>query len=120
MKRASTMLIKAIVEWNYMDDNIFEFKYEDIMQDEDKYFRKMFYHYGFNENAIVKTLKFAQSCSFSNVVKRSVGEVDAKSHLRSGKLQQWRDEYTDEHKECFKELHGKDLIKLGYESDLNW
>jgi hypothetical protein len=120
MKRASTTTIKEIVEWNYMDDNIFEFKYEDIMQDEEEYFRRLFRHYGFKENAMDKALKIARSCSFSNVTKRDVGEVDKKSHLRSGKLQQWKVEYTDKHKECFKELHGKDLIKLGYESDLNW
>ncbi len=120
MKRASTTSIKGIVEWNYMDKNIFEFKYEDIMQNEDKYFRLLFQHYGFKEKAMEKALKIAQSCSFSNRTKRDIGDVDSKSHLRSGKLQQWKDEYTEKHKECFKELHGQDLIRLGYESELNW
>lgn len=37
-----------------------------------------------------------------------------------GKAGTWKDYFTDEHKELFKELFGDSLIKLGYEKDYNW
>jgi len=120
MKRVSTTTIKEIVEWNYLDPNIIEFKYEDIMQNEDDVFRKLFTHYGFKEDDVEKAVKVAEKCSFNKRSKREVGEVDNKSHLRSGKLRQWEEEYNADHVACFKELHGQDLIHLGYEKDLNW
>jgi hypothetical protein len=120
MKRASTTTIKEIVEWNYLDDKIFNFKYEDIMQNEEEIFRKIFHHFGFKERAIDKGLKIAETCSFKNRASREVGDVDKQSHLRSGKLQQWKEEYSERHKSYFKQLHGNDLIMLGYETDLDW
>jgi hypothetical protein len=80
----------------------------------------MFQHYGFKERAVEKAVAIASRFSFKKVAKRNVGEVDGKSHLRSGRLQQWREEFDEDHKAYFKELHAKDLIDLGYEQDTRW
>ena len=120
MKKASGGPIRTMVEWDYTNKNIFEFKYEEIMKDEEKVFRQIFQHYGFKERAVEKAVTIAGGFSFKKLAKRKVGEVDGKSHLRSGRLQQWREEFDEDHKAYFKELHGKDFIYLGYELDMNW
>lgn len=43
-----------------------------------------------------------------------------KSTFRKGTIGQWREEFTDEQIEAFKENLGQELILLGYEKDLNW
>ncbi len=120
MRRVSTTILKDIIEWNYRDPNIFEIKYEDIMTSEESIFREMFKHYRFKEDAVNKGCEIAMKYSFRNRSNRDVGEIESKSHLRSGRLQQWKDEFTEDHKEHFKKLHGQDLINLGYEKNMDW
>jgi hypothetical protein len=44
-----------------------------------------------------------------------------KSHtFRSGKTGGWREHFSDEHKQLFKDVAGDLLIKLGYENNNNW
>jgi hypothetical protein len=40
--------------------------------------------------------------------------------FRSGKAGGWRDVFTPQHKQVFKEVAGELLVQLGYEKDLNW
>jgi hypothetical protein len=40
--------------------------------------------------------------------------------FRSGTIASWRQEFTAEHKQLFKDLAGKLLIDLGYERDMEW
>jgi sulfotransferase 6B1 len=40
--------------------------------------------------------------------------------FRSGKTGEWKQHFTNEHKEIFKDVAGDLLIKLGYESDNDW
>ncbi len=45
---------------------------------------------------------------------------DAKSRtFRKGAIGQWRDEFTQQHKDLFKQVGGRLLIDLGYERDMN-
>jgi len=32
----------------------------------------------------------------------------------------WRNHFTEQHKEAFKNLAGTELVELGYERDQNW
>ena len=44
-----------------------------------------------------------------------------KSHtFRSGKTGGWKQHFTDEHKDLFKEVAGDLLVRLGYEQDNDW
>jgi hypothetical protein len=44
-----------------------------------------------------------------------------KSHtFRSGKTGGWREHFTAEHKNLFKDIAGDLLVKLGYEKNNNW
>jgi hypothetical protein len=120
MRRAATGDIQEMLDWDYDNENFFEFKYEDIMSDEQGILRQLFLHYGFTDSAVERSMEIAHRFSFEQRTKRKVGEVDGKSHMRSGKLGQWKTEFTEGHKSCFKSLLGEGLIKLGYEGDLTW
>lgn len=120
MKRAASTDIKDMVNWNYNNPNFLEIKYEDIIKDEQKVFYNLFKHYGFRKDAIQAALKIAEQYSFKNVAKRKVGQKQQKSHLRSGKPGEWRDFFTEKHKNSFKELLGDVVVKLGYEVNNNW
>lgn len=40
--------------------------------------------------------------------------------FRKGQIGGWRNHFTEEHKQAFKEVHGDTLIRLGYEKDYDW
>ena len=120
MQRASNWDIRHIVEWDYTNPLILELKYEDVIRDEESAFRSLFAHYGFDERAVAACTEIAARFSFRNVAGRRVGQVRKKSHLRSGRPKQWQAELGDVQKARFKQLHGEDLIRLGYEKDLDW
>jgi len=40
--------------------------------------------------------------------------------FRSGKTGEWKRQFTEEHKQIFKNVAGDLLIRLGYEKDDNW
>ena len=40
--------------------------------------------------------------------------------FRKGQIGDWRNHFTEEHKQIFKEVHGDTLIRLGYEKDYDW
>jgi hypothetical protein len=42
------------------------------------------------------------------------------STFRKGAIGDWRNHFTDQHKDAFKEVAGAGLIELGYESDYDW
>ena len=42
------------------------------------------------------------------------------STFRKGVIGDWRNHFTEEHKQAFKEQAGAELVRLGYEDDLDW
>lgn len=40
--------------------------------------------------------------------------------FRKGQINDWMNHFLPEHKDAFKKLAGQELIRLGYEQDLNW
>ncbi len=117
MRRFSRSMMPIMTDWDYANPKIFEIKYHEIMQDEKAVLRLLFEHYGFHDEAVRKCLKLAEKFSFKNMKGKQNSEAH---HLRSGKSNQWKTEFSDKHIALFKELHGQDLITLGYESNLNW
>lgn len=120
MEGTSKEVIEAMSNWNYQSSEFIEFKYEDIIQDEQKVFSQIFKHYGFKDRAIQQCLQLAEQFSFKNISKRSRGTVKPKSHLRSGKIGQWKKLFSDRHKRRFKKLFGDVVVKLGYEANNDW
>ena len=120
MQGTSKEIIEEMSHWNYNNPDFFEFKYEDIMRNEEKVFYQIFKHYNFNEEAIQNCINIANKFNFKNLSKRNIGDVKKKSHLRSGKTGEWKELFSEEHKQQFKELFGDTLIKLGYETSHDW
>ncbi len=109
-----------MANWNYHNPDILELRYEDLIGDEDAGFRRLFVHYGFSPAAVDRSVEIAKRFSFERQTKRRVGQVQAQSHLRSGRPGEWRDVLSDRQKARCKEAFGDVLIRLGYETDHDW
>jgi hypothetical protein len=106
--------------WDYARPDFLELRYEDLIEDEDAGFERIFTHYGFTEAAVAASVAIARKHSFKAKTGRDIGESDATSHLRSGKPGQWRAAFEAEHIELFKRLGNDVLVMLGYERDDSW
>ena len=51
---------------------------------------------------------------------RKRGDEERSSFYRKGIAGDWKNYFTDEHKDLFKKLHGDFLIELKYENNYNW
>jgi len=120
MQGSAFLTIRDMIKFDYDNPNIFNFKYEDIIKDEKNMFIKIFTHYGFSQRAISNCVDIAMDFSFEKIANRKRGSIQKKSHLRSGKSQQWKEEFSAANKKYFKQLFGENLIHLGYEKDLEW
>lgn len=58
--------------------------------------------------------------SFKNISGRRAGTEDQKHHYRKGVSGDWRNYFSEEHKQRFNLEAGEFLIALGYEQNLNW
>jgi len=58
--------------------------------------------------------------SFKNISGRKQGSEDIKHHYRKGIPGDWKNHFTDQHKNLFKKLSGDLLVICGYEKDTNW
>ncbi|MGB3295835.1 MAG: sulfotransferase domain-containing protein [Phormidesmis sp.] len=112
MENAAYRGIKDIASWNYQNPNFIEIKYEDLIQDTDlKLFKGIFDFLGFRNAEMKSLLEIAYDNSlFSNRLEKT-------KHIRSGKTQQWKTIFTEQHRARFVELFGDVLVQLGYEED---
>lgn len=58
--------------------------------------------------------------SFKNISGRKQGSEDIKHHYRKGTPGDWKNHFTDQHKNLFKKLSDNLLVVCGYEKDNNW
>ena len=116
IRRGNERDIRGIRGWDYANPKFLEIKYEGLITRPEETFRGLFAHYGFNDDAISLGLSVADKLHFTNQTKRELGQRQEMRHLRSGRPGQWRDYFTQTHKDFFKEIHGDLLILLGYES----
>ena len=64
--------------------------------------------------------KIVYDNSFRSQVGRDRGEEDVTSFLRKGVEGDWKNHFSESHKQRFKEIAGDLLIELGYEKDYSW
>lgn len=112
MENAAFRGIKDISSWDYQNSNFMEVKYENLIKDEDlKIFREIFDFLGFSNSEMKRLLEIAYNNSlFSNKLTKT-------KHIRSGKTQQWKTVFNEQHRTRFVELFGDVLVQLGYEED---
>ena len=115
MDNCASWTIDKIAEWNYQQKDMYEVKYENLVMDQNLFiFHHIFHFLGFTENILLDCLYVAYENSLFS------GKVSPTKHIRSGKIQQWKNFFNREHKSKFKAKFGDLLIQLGYEKDNNW
>lgn len=113
--------------WSDMVQNIIKYKdkicvlkYEDLLISPVQCLEKALSYYGIEFPGERKLNEIVEKYSFKNVTKRNPGEEDRKSFVRKGISGDWKNHFTEEACEVFKKYAGEELIKMGYEKDLNW
>ncbi|CCE24396.1 sulfotransferase domain-containing protein [Methylotuvimicrobium alcaliphilum] len=119
IERTSPSIIR-MAKWDYSNTKILELKYEEVIQNEKEWWRKIFTHYGFSNKAVEDAISIAMQYQINAVKGKQVSRFMTDKHIRSGKEGQWKKMFQQEHKEYFHELFGDILIKLEYESDFDW
>jgi len=89
-------------------------RYEDFILDQGEAIERVFDH------AVARG--FQASCERQTAIQILSESIDpARSPtFRSGKIGGWRDTFTEQHKQRFKETTGDLLLHLGYESNNDW
>jgi len=106
--------------WYYDDLDILEIKFESLTQNPFEIFSKIFNHI---EIEIEKDhlTSILDEFSFKKLSGgRKKGEEDVSNHFRKGVPGDWKNHFTQEHIDHFKEKWGDLIIKLGYEKDNTW
>ncbi len=112
--RRVSFWVSHMQAWDFSNPRMFEIRYEDIRKDEDLVFRRMFSHYGFSDRAVERCSQIAQKYTFARLAEGTG------SHLRSGRIGEWHERFSQAHKEAFKACYPGAVVKLGYETDDNW
>ena len=120
LERTCNEQVGEMTRWDYEQPHFLELRYEDLIDDEQGGFARVFEHYGFSDAAVERSMRFVEAASFKASVGRAVGEVAEGSHLRSGRPGEWREAFEPRHVARMKELAGDALVQLGYERDQSW
>ncbi|MCI2401144.1 sulfotransferase domain-containing protein [Aliiroseovarius subalbicans] len=105
----------TLMHWNIADPDVLEVAYGDLMgPDRDQLYHMIFEHLGFEGRQLALGVDLMRLFEAKNRTGRRKGEVSAKSHLRSGKSGQWRDELEDDHLAYIERELGPVLRKFGY------
>ena len=95
-------------------------KYEDMRLYSIKELQRIVMALSKIELSINRATEIVDRYSFQKQAGRKCGEENKKSFMRKGIIEDWKNNFSDESKEIFKQVAGKELIKLGYEKDTNW
>lgn len=116
--RRNSFWIPHMAGWKFKGPDVFEIRYEDIIQGEEPIFRAMFRHFEFRDVAIERAIAISRKYSFATL--KAKGGAGEKSHLRSGRISEWREHFEPAHITLFKDLYPGALARLGYESGDEW
>ncbi len=89
-------------------------KYETLIQNPEKEINSIFKFMGLKELKEKEIIEF-----YKNKTENYHSEIKGKP-ITNEKIFRWKKEMTDQEKEIFKKLAGKELIKIGYEKDNDW
>ena len=115
-KRTASLMMN----WNYNNPYILELKFEDIINDIESHFLRIFKHYRFNKKQTKSAMYVVNQCKFENITGRLKGNENPKNHFRKGISGDWKNHFNESHKQAFKKLYPGLLEKLGYEQNDLW
>ena len=118
---ASALTITPMASWDYHQPHFLELMYEKVFEDGPAWFEQIFDHYGLRPSAVREAMAIAEERSFAKLSEsRDPARDIERRHLRSGKPEQWKEEFTPAVSDLFRTMHGLHLIHLGYERSLDW
>jgi hypothetical protein len=101
-------------------ENYVEVRYEDLLENPEGEMQHVLRFLGADPNLYV-VRRCLEVSSFERRTKgRERGQEDSTAFLRKGIAGDWKNVFTEEDKEVFKEAAGEMLVKLGYEKDDRW
>jgi hypothetical protein len=109
--------------WDYTDPAVLEMRYEELITDPKQGFSKIINHLDWEHHELaMPALEHALSAQdFSRLSGgRARGQEDVQSHYRKGVPGDWKNHFTPDIVQYFKEHHNDLLILLGYEQSLEW
>lgn len=124
-------VFRALREWNFQQDRVMEVRMEDLITNPCGVILNVCGYLGVISGSITReadgrltsddVLSVVHEHRFSvQSAGRKAGEEDVSSHFRKGVAGDWRNYFTPDHILAFKEQHNDLLIRMGYESGLNW
>lgn len=111
-------IIEIQISWVNSDDTII--KYEDLLTNDTQILKKIIISDFQLPISGKKLHEIIIENKFKNVTGREPGIEDILQHNRKGIKGDWKNYFTPEIKELFKQKYGEHLIKAGYEDNLNW
>jgi Sulfotransferase family len=103
-----------------LGSNYAEVRYENLLERPEEEVGRLLAFLGAEASAAV-VRRCVSAASFEKLSKgRKRGEEDPTSFFRKGVAGDWRNVFTEEDKQTFKEEAGDLLIELGYERDRDW
>lgn len=111
MENAGGKTIADMVAWDYHDSDVFEAKYEDLIDDREfQFFKPMMEFVGFKGENLAKMLEVVRDNSL-------FGAAAGNEHVRSGESRQWQRTFTPALRAEFEKRFPDALAKLGYQAD---
>lgn len=105
---------------DWYDKEVFHTKYEDLLVDAASELGRAIDWFGVEGVSAARIDEIVAKYSFQAQSGRKPGSENTKSYLRSGVAGGWKDKFSPEARELYSHYAGKQLIKLGYESDDSW
>jgi hypothetical protein len=89
-------------------------RFEDFLQDQPGVVKKALEH--------AVTFGFPLAMPVGQAAEQTLRQLDPRRSptFRKGKAGGWREAFTEQHKQVFKDVAGDLLVRLGYENDLSW
>ncbi|MEM7237413.1 MAG: sulfotransferase domain-containing protein [Pseudomonadota bacterium] len=121
IERVGRMVAATYSDWGRSDPDVLVIRYEDLIgpSRHDAYDR-IFRHWQFHGPAHDFAVNTMAGFEFERRTGRQIGSTGTGVHLRSGKSGGWQAELNDSHKDAIKAHFGQELIRFGYETDLDW
>jgi len=128
IERVSDVAVKWIEGWidikKKNKNMVLLLRFEDLIKNPKREFKKIlkFYQINLDEDFIDKICKKTEGkkTMFQNINESRILPGAISSNFRSGKIGNWKKEFSKENMKLAKKLLGKHLIKLKYEDSLNW
>ena len=89
-------------------------RFEDFITNKEKTIGKVFDH------AVARGFRYQGERQYAVEILASSIDTTRSPTFRSGKVGGWREHFTVDHKDLFKKYAGDLLVKLGYETGLDW